>query len=565
MYKGEPSTIFARRGMPLADQRPGYTKKEAQAMNSLDDPNDFVYDTLKDLDACPRDSAEETQLIRNLITFSCSQILCFVSNTEEKCVGKASKHNKAVYRLENKFCIVKMLRRKVPRFYELTCADTGLSVAAFLTLSRREHLVTWLLQNIPESFLIKCEVESEWYQHQSAVDIVINEELEGMLFLLQKLQPSLLTNNDVYELDGFYIDGLVDSIPHEVVKHLWRSLCDFNTLIQLDESFVIYSEANEAKLKQMLGDIVCPICEHVLRHMDLACELQAPFKKPTFTIGSPDSFLCALNRYVPAIFYVTDCEDDMPIAMWLVVQQYLPALKWISVFKPDAMFVRAGPHSTHAGLSAMQVAAMHVRSRCDTVHQVSGSNQVLQNMCRIFIANENAQELIEAEAAECVAQDTDQTNSKKKSKKKKSKKKKQSKFLNPQQQRSVNVRHTFRRWNNLTIAQTIQNSVTLNVIAYVTKLHLGVAFRLWRLYRQHRIELALAVQQINAPIAVLSQEDNEIDKECLLCVVCLDAAKTHLIVPCGHQCVCSKCASCLMSSTCPICRCQVQEVVQVFL
>lgn len=34
MYKGEP----------LADQRPGYTKKEAQAMNSLDDPNDFVYD-----------------------------------------------------------------------------------------------------------------------------------------------------------------------------------------------------------------------------------------------------------------------------------------------------------------------------------------------------------------------------------------------------------------------------------------------------------------------------------------------------------------------------------------
>mmetsp|Transcript_20415 Transcript_20415/g.43147 ORF Transcript_20415/g.43147 Transcript_20415/m.43147 type:complete len:298 (-) Transcript_20415:783-1676(-) len=44
------------------------------------------------------------------------------------------------------------------------------------------------------------------------------------------------------------------------------------------------------------------------------------------------------------------------------------------------------------------------------------------------------------------------------------------------------------------------------------------------------------------------QEENMEDN----CVVCLDAAKTHLLVPCGHQCVCSCCARAL--SSCPICR-----------
>jgi hypothetical protein len=40
------------------------------------------------------------------------------------------------------------------------------------------------------------------------------------------------------------------------------------------------------------------------------------------------------------------------------------------------------------------------------------------------------------------------------------------------------------------------------------------------------------------------------------CVVCLDAAKTHLFVPCGHQCVCESCSRDVMagSKQCPMCR-----------
>ena len=50
-----------------------------------------------------------------------------------------------------------------------------------------------------------------------------------------------------------------------------------------------------------------------------------------------------------------------------------------------------------------------------------------------------------------------------------------------------------------------------------------------------------------------------------LCVICLDAPKTHLLVPCGHRCVCEKCAPQLMGGPCPVCREPCREMVKVFL
>ena len=46
------------------------------------------------------------------------------------------------------------------------------------------------------------------------------------------------------------------------------------------------------------------------------------------------------------------------------------------------------------------------------------------------------------------------------------------------------------------------------------------------------------------------------------CVVCMDAAATHALVPCGHKCVCESCASRL--STCPTCRTPVQAHLRIF-
>ena len=50
------------------------------------------------------------------------------------------------------------------------------------------------------------------------------------------------------------------------------------------------------------------------------------------------------------------------------------------------------------------------------------------------------------------------------------------------------------------------------------------------------------------------------------CSVCLDAAATHVYVPCGHLATCAACAEALMASTkqCPICRATVTHALQPY-
>jgi RING finger protein 26 len=52
-----------------------------------------------------------------------------------------------------------------------------------------------------------------------------------------------------------------------------------------------------------------------------------------------------------------------------------------------------------------------------------------------------------------------------------------------------------------------------------------------------------------------------------MCVVCFDAPKDHIIVPCYHMCVCEACANLLTQMdkpTCPICRAAIQQTNKVF-
>ena len=38
------------------------------------------------------------------------------------------------------------------------------------------------------------------------------------------------------------------------------------------------------------------------------------------------------------------------------------------------------------------------------------------------------------------------------------------------------------------------------------------------------------------------------------CVVCLDASRTIVFVPCGHMCICEKCSESHVFENCPVCR-----------
>jgi hypothetical protein len=58
------------------------------------------------------------------------------------------------------------------------------------------------------------------------------------------------------------------------------------------------------------------------------------------------------------------------------------------------------------------------------------------------------------------------------------------------------------------------------------------------------------------------------DADETLCVLCLDAPKDHIIVPCGHQCVCGACAEKLKkarSALCPFCRAPINATFKVFV
>jgi protein neuralized len=57
------------------------------------------------------------------------------------------------------------------------------------------------------------------------------------------------------------------------------------------------------------------------------------------------------------------------------------------------------------------------------------------------------------------------------------------------------------------------------------------------------------------------------DAEETQCVVCFDAPKDHAIVPCGHVCVCARCAEQLTKTrtpTCPVSREPIIQTMKLF-
>ena len=60
---------------------------------------------------------------------------------------------------------------------------------------------------------------------------------------------------------------------------------------------------------------------------------------------------------------------------------------------------------------------------------------------------------------------------------------------------------------------------------------------------------------------------SQLDAEETMCVVCFDAPKDHLVLPCKHLCVCEACAEQLTNTrtpTCPVCREPIQQTMKVF-
>jgi hypothetical protein len=84
---------------------------------------------------------------------------------------------------------------------------------------------------------------------------------------------------------------------------------------------------------------------------------------------------------------------------------------------------------------------------------------------------------------------------------------------------------------------------------------------------RRRAALALELQQVQAELGSTSDAASPATPEVELCVLCLDAEKDHIIIPCGHQCLCGECAERLKRAkhpTCPLCRGDLQQTYKVF-
>jgi hypothetical protein len=53
------------------------------------------------------------------------------------------------------------------------------------------------------------------------------------------------------------------------------------------------------------------------------------------------------------------------------------------------------------------------------------------------------------------------------------------------------------------------------------------------------------------------------DTEETQCVVCMDAPKTRVVLPCMHMCVCEACAQ-LLRDRCPVCRGPIERIAALF-
>jgi hypothetical protein len=98
----------------------------------------------------------------------------------------------------------------------------------------------------------------------------------------------------------------------------------------------------------------------------------------------------------------------------------------------------------------------------------------------------------------------------------------------------------------------------------VAALALSVQSDLLRV-QNDRLRLQQMQAQLGVPPAAPAPHPD--DAEETMCVVCFDAPKDHLVLPCKHLCVCEACAEQLTKTRtpmCPVCRGPIRETTKVF-
>lgn len=84
--------------------------------------------------------------------------------------------------------------------------------------------------------------------------------------------------------------------------------------------------------------------------------------------------------------------------------------------------------------------------------------------------------------------------------------------------------------------------------------------------RRYQSQSFRAPSQVVAPVnpeQPADAPDFEDSDEDQYCSICLENPRTHVIIDCGHRCVCEQCAESLPA--CPLCRVQISRVIKVYM
>ena len=84
--------------------------------------------------------------------------------------------------------------------------------------------------------------------------------------------------------------------------------------------------------------------------------------------------------------------------------------------------------------------------------------------------------------------------------------------------------------------------------------------------REYTLSVALAAAERKlAAVAADAERKLAAVAESNECAVCM-GHKDHILIPCGHVCVCEQCANSIMASSkqCPVCRSTVMHICKVY-
>lgn len=91
-----------------------------------------------------------------------------------------------------------------------------------------------------------------------------------------------------------------------------------------------------------------------------------------------------------------------------------------------------------------------------------------------------------------------------------------------------------------------------------------LARRLWRGFKKQRAEREMQRKLEQSRQQRRQQVRDDDLPEAMLCVVCKEAPKEVIMLPCGHVCVCEDCSN-KLGSSCPVCRAHVANKAAAFL